>query len=94
MIESTRILKTTMLGGNINKDIILVLDKTSLLFKKLKDNYNNTDLKKNNLFRAINSLSEIDSKKALEIINLVGDSYFSLLHIYFYDYLHYYGLHV
>jgi hypothetical protein len=75
MIKSTRFLKKTMLGENINKDIVLVLDKTFLLFQKLKENYNNSDLKKNNLFRGLNSLAKNDTSKALEIINLIGDTY-------------------
>jgi len=75
MIKSTRFLKKTMIGGNINKDIILILDKTCLLFQELKDNYNNSDLKKNNLFRGLYSLAENDTPKALEIINLIGNTY-------------------
>jgi len=75
MIKSTRFLKKSMLGGNINKDIILLLDKTNLLFQNLKENYNNPELKTNNLFRGLYNLSENDSSKALEIINLLGDKY-------------------
>lgn len=64
-----------MLGGNINNDIILILDQSNLLYQKLKENYNNPKLTKNNLFRGLNNLSESDTSKALDIINLIGDTY-------------------
>jgi len=64
-----------MARGNINKEMILVLDKPIVLFQKLKDNYNNSDLKKHNLFRGLYNLAENDTSKALEIIILIGDKY-------------------
>lgn len=75
MIESSRILKKSILGEDINSDIIMVLDQSNLLYQKLKENYKNSNLSKNNLFRGLNSLSESDSSKALDIINLIGDKY-------------------
>ena len=60
---------------NINKNILSKLDDTELLFSNLKCFYNNSDLKKEILFRCLHNLLEQDPVKALNIINLIRNKY-------------------
>ena len=60
---------------NINKNILSKLHDTELLFSNLKCFYNNSDLKKEILFRCLHNLLEQDSSKALNIISLIGDKF-------------------
>ena len=60
---------------NINKDILSIIDKPDLLFDVLKDNYKDSNLNKNILFRCLYNLSEIDISKAEEIVNLINNKY-------------------
>lgn len=60
---------------NINKNILSKLDDTELLFSNLKCFYNNSDLKKEILFRCLHNLLEQDPVKALNIINLIRNKF-------------------
>ena len=75
MIKSKRILKKSLMGENVNKDLLLTLDKPDLLFKVLKENFDNSEVNKNILFRSLYSLSELDTTKALDILKLLNDKF-------------------
>lgn len=75
MIKSKRFLKKNLMGENVNKDLLMILDKPDLLFQVLKQKYNDSEINKNILFRSLYNLSEFDTKKAFEIIKLLNSKY-------------------